>query len=599
MKKTILFICLVVVSEAFAQQSSKYFNVHWGQLYPVYDGAFNIIQLPDSTYFITAESNAQIPNSVVRHVIRINKNGVTFAQYSDSDLTFRRGIKGRIEPNLNINRLYSGTGLLWYDTNGVGRSVPYIYVFDTIGYFLTPLIVGDTANMKTGSIMSIAYTQNNFMLCSGGIGVLINGQLSLRAAYWKIDTLGNTIWERRDSSSTCCVNRFSSIKEDAGGNFIMLGWFNNQNNASIAERLWLRKIDTNGNTLWDYKYDEPDIDSTFNYAVLQARSLAIANDGNYMVSADYRATLLTNTSGRPSALIKFSAVDGHIIWRFNMVTIDTNYTYANAIEKIVPIPGEGYVLFGSLFDKRGDIAAFISKINENGQELWRKTFGTSVGQRSNYHDDYFFDGIQTLDGGFAAVGQTADSTFWVDAWLVKTNCNGDTAAPVANFSQTLNASNNTIATFTNLSLRYDTCVFNFGDGSPLVYKSYLDTVAFTHTFPNYATNYNVTCIAKSCNQEWDTTQTLIFTGIRLNNYEERVAFNIKPNPSNGSFIISASQATYNNVIIYSIDGKEVYNNKLVFTKGNANFDLDLPNGVYHVKLIGSSGVASQKLVISK
>jgi Secretion system C-terminal sorting domain len=77
------------------------------------------------------------------------------------------------------------------------------------------------------------------------------------------------------------------------------------------------------------------------------------------------------------------------------------------------------------------------------------------------------------------------------------------------------------------------------------------------------------------------------------------AFKLVPNPNNGSFIISSMQATYNNVIIYSIDGKEVYNNKLVFTKGNANLDLDLPNGVYHVKLIGSGGVASQKLVISK
>jgi hypothetical protein len=76
-------------------------------------------------------------------------------------------------------------------------------------------------------------------------------------------------------------------------------------------------------------------------------------------------------------------------------------------------------------------------------------------------------------------------------------------------------------------------------------------------------------------------------------------FKLLPNPSNGSFIISSTQATYNNIIINSIDGKEVYNNKLVYTKGNANFDLDLPNGVYQVKLIGSSGVASQKLVISK
>jgi hypothetical protein len=81
-------------------------------------------------------------------------------------------------------------------------------------------------------------------------------------------------------------------------------------------------------------------------------------------------------------------------------------------------------------------------------------------------------------------------------------------------------------------------------------------------------------------------------------FEEKQGVRLIPNPSNGSFVIRSSKA-YNNVIIYSIDGKEVYNNKLVFTKGNANFDLDLPNGVYHVKLIGSGGLASQKLVISK
>jgi hypothetical protein len=80
--------------------------------------------------------------------------------------------------------------------------------------------------------------------------------------------------------------------------------------------------------------------------------------------------------------------------------------------------------------------------------------------------------------------------------------------------------------------------------------------------------------------------------------EEKQGVRLIPNPNKGSFVIRSSKA-YNNVIIHSIDGKEVYNNKLVFTKGNANFDLDLPNGVYHVKLIGSGGLASQKLVISK
>jgi hypothetical protein len=285
-----------------------------------------------------------------------------------------------------------------------------------------------------------------------------------------------------------------------------------------------------------------------------------------------------------------------------MVTTDTNYTYANYIEKIVPIPGEGYVLFGSLYDKRGDIAAFISKINENGQELWRKTFGTTVGYRDVQHDDYFFDGIQTLDAGFAAVGQTADSTFWVDAWLVKTNCNGDTAAPVAQFSAVVDYTNNHIVSIKNQSLRYDTCIYDFGDGSPLVYKSYLDTGIFTHTYTNIAAAYNISMIAKSCNQDYDTTQTSVTTGLYASPWRWS-KLELSPNPANSYVIIKYNSFNKDKqayFVINDITGKVI--KKIDLQRDKANYQIETGNfakGFYHVCLY-ENGVQTdcKKLIIN-
>jgi len=375
-----------------------------------------------------------------------------------------------------------------------------------------------------------------------------------------------------------------------------------QSSATNAERLWLSKIDTNGNTLWDFKYKEPDPDTTdLQVSVLTPTAFAIGNDGNYMVDANFRYTY-GFPNGRSSALIKFSAVDGHVMWRYNLTLLDTTYTPPNGAATIIPIPNEGYVLVGSMPLKNGDWQGFLVKVNENGQELWRKTYGLPKEANGTTHTDYLNDGIRTLHGGFAAVGQTNCTGCGTDAWFVKTNCNGDTAAPVTAFSQSINTQNNTIVTIHNQGLRYDTCIFNFGDGSPLVYKSYLDTAAFTHTYPSYATNYNITMVAKACIQEWDSTQVPIFTGTSAPlSFGEGLGVRLIPNPNNVTFTITynGNLTTPTYLVITDVYANEI--DKIQITSPSTNYqNSNLANGLYFYSLQQNSVVVAKgKIIIVK
>jgi len=191
-------------------QNTKYFNKHWGAPALVANFANSIVQLNDSSYFITSESNnSQVNNSRVKYIYKFNKVGNQFSVQSDSDLTFQRAIVNKLAFNTIKSKFYLGTALAWYDSLGNGRSVPYIYHFDSLGHFQTPSVIGNTSNIIGGVVYSINYTSSNQLLCAGATLVNYGPSTTIyRASYWKVDTLGNTLWEKRDSSDTCCVREF-------------------------------------------------------------------------------------------------------------------------------------------------------------------------------------------------------------------------------------------------------------------------------------------------------------------------------------------------------------------------------------------------------
>ena len=71
--------------------------------------------------------------------------------------------------------------------------------------------------------------------------------------------------------------------------------------------------------------------------------------------------------------------------------------------------------------------------------------------------------------------------------------------------------------------------------------------------------------------------------------------NLFPNPNNGVFNIKLQDNIENTILIYSMDGKLVYDNKL---KNSCKLNLmNLNKGIYLVKVINTDGISTEKLII--
>ncbi|MCP4414705.1 MAG: T9SS type A sorting domain-containing protein [Gammaproteobacteria bacterium] len=76
----------------------------------------------------------------------------------------------------------------------------------------------------------------------------------------------------------------------------------------------------------------------------------------------------------------------------------------------------GYIIVGNTHRWRYNSDVALIKTNANGDTLWTKMFGDSL-------TDYGFSVQQTLEGGYVITGSTHGDG---RVWLIKTNANGDT-----------------------------------------------------------------------------------------------------------------------------------------------------------------------------
>jgi hypothetical protein len=80
----------------------------------------------------------------------------------------------------------------------------------------------------------------------------------------------------------------------------------------------------------------------------------------------------------------------------------------------------GFIISGSTESYgTGDFDGWLIRTDSNGNLIWTKTYG---GADNNYANDV----RQTEDGGFIIAGSTEASNHYHDAWLIRTDYNGDT-----------------------------------------------------------------------------------------------------------------------------------------------------------------------------
>ncbi|WP_426278852.1 T9SS type A sorting domain-containing protein [Chryseobacterium sp. S-02] len=185
---------------------------------------------------------------------------------------------------------------------------------------------------------------------------------------------------------------------------------------------WVLKLDSTGNLQWQKTFGGSGTDN--------AQSVIQTSDGGYMVAGfsrsgnglvhDHYGNLYTNDAW----IIKLDA-SGNIIWKKSKG--GTGNDVANFIKEM---PDGGYVFAGYSSSDDGDAAGnptgsanfWIVKINNNGNVIWQKSMGGSLG-------DFGQSMSQTLDGGFVMTGYSYSNDgdislhygipTYPDFWVVK------------------------------------------------------------------------------------------------------------------------------------------------------------------------------------
>ena len=216
----------------------------------------------------------------------------------------------------------------------------------------------------------------------------------------KIDSNGNKLWDKVFGGEDW--DYASDVKQTKDGGYIITG---KTRMYRYPEDVWLIKTDENGNKEWDKAFDK----GTYEYAF----SVAQTNDGGYILTGNIFSW------GYPVAhiaswLIKTDE-NGNKIWE-KIYGGDGDCSG----KCVIQTQDLGYAFIGSTTFYGAGIRDFwLVKTDENGNELWNKTYGGEKYDVGDYIQ-------QTTDGGFIIVGETRSfGSGYFDFYLIKTDQNGN------------------------------------------------------------------------------------------------------------------------------------------------------------------------------
>lgn len=183
---------------------------------------------------------------------------------------------------------------------------------------------------------------------AGGVETLSDG----KANVWvrKYDTAGNTIWTQPYAMNTTSADDLANMAVDASGNVYLVSQL-----TTAFPYLWVRKLDTNGNTLWT--------DSSLNTGVYEC---GITADGSGNVYVIFGSSL----GGLWSIRVRKYDNVGTLLWT-DICTSESggsDYGYDIAVDT----DGSVYAV-GSIYVGSPGWNTWIRKYNSGGSILWTKS----------------------------------------------------------------------------------------------------------------------------------------------------------------------------------------------------------------------------------
>ncbi len=257
------------------------------------------------------------------------------------------------------------------------------------------------------------------------------------------------LWKKNYGLNTTDDLGRSVIQTNDNG-FAIVGYTNSFGADSFD--VWLIKTDENGDTLWtktyggnddDYGYDLKQTDDDgyilagstssfgsggFDFYVIRTDSLGdtlwtrtfggvnddygravdIVKDGGFVIAGEKDAI-----PQKPDAMIVRVDQSGQMLWEKLYGT-----TLEDGVYSIIQTNDGGYVLAGYLYlGIGGNVYGWLLKLDVVGDSVWSQLFGSNL-------QDLFYSVNQTYDGGYIVTGKIRLAEY-TDIWLVKTDSLGN------------------------------------------------------------------------------------------------------------------------------------------------------------------------------
>ncbi len=223
-------------------------------------------------------------------------------------------------------------------------------------------------------------TRNHILLCGLFLGAILLVSCSDSDSPNGPDSKELVTWQKTFGGDGGEIGRAAVAA--VGGGYVIAG--NTTSIGAGADDVYLIKIDTLGNLLWENAYGGPASD--------QGNAIAVAPDGGYVIAGSTKSAA---ASEMDVYLIKTDQA-GNWLW-------EKNYggSYYETAHAVATTYDGGYILAGwtSSFDAVMS-SVYVIKTDASGNMQWQKTIG---GGRS----DEAFDILQTPDSGYVIAGRTA------------------------------------------------------------------------------------------------------------------------------------------------------------------------------------------------
>ena len=205
----------------------------------------------------------------------------------------------------------------------------------------------------------------------------------------KVDVNGNEQWNK--TFRDLYIRSVLHLHDDG---YIFVGIKPTERSPTV-----LVKTDVNGNQQWSKSF----------FDLGDAQSIQQTSDGGFILAGkSYGA------KGTDARLVKTDS-NGSEQWS-KTFGLDGVYTTSSVRET----PDGGYILTGHIWwdENPGPREVWLLKADSNGTEQWNMTFGGAGQDRVNSVQN-------TLDGGYILAGRTGSYGAGGDAWLLKTDANGN------------------------------------------------------------------------------------------------------------------------------------------------------------------------------